>query len=57
MEGTITARDGVNIKHEEVATATQTKISVVVGPLKTATEMGTHTYVLHFLLGGASPVV
>ena len=37
--------------------STRTKLAVVVGPLTTATEMGTHAYVLHSLLGWASPVV
>ena len=56
-EGTITSLDGANARHEEVMNATRTKLAVVVGPLKTATDMGTHAYVLHYLLGGASPVV
>ena len=57
MEGNITALEGANVRHEEVNTATRTKIAVVVGPLTTSTEMGTHTYVLHSLLGEACPVV
>ena len=46
-EGTITDQDGDNVRPKDVTTATRTKISVVVGPLTTATEMGTHAYVLH----------
>ena len=51
------ALDGTNVRHEEVTTATRTKLTVVVGPLTTATEMGTHAYVLHYLLGGVIQVV
>ena len=57
MEGTITALDGANIRHEEVTSATQTKLAVVVGLLTTATETVTHTLVLHSLLGEVCPVV
>ena len=56
-EGTTTALDGANIRHKDVTTATRTKLVVVVGPLTTAIEMGTHSYVLHSLLGGVSLVV
>ena len=35
----------------------QTKLAVVAGPLRKATEMGTHAYVLHSLLGEACLVV
>ena len=56
-EVTITALDGANVSYEEVMSLTRTKLAVVVGPLTTATEMGTHAYVLHSLLGWASPVV
>ena len=52
-EGTVTALKGANARHEEVTTMTRTKLVVVVGPLTTATEMGTHAYVLHSLLGEA----
>ena len=51
-EGKIVSLDGANVRHEEVKTATRTKLAVVVGPLTTATEMKTHAYVLHSLLGG-----
>ena len=57
IEGKITALDGANIRHEEVTTGMRTKLAVVVGPLTTATEMKTHAYVLHSLLGGAIPLV
>ena len=56
-EGVITALDSANVRHEEVTYATRTKLAVVIVPLIMTTEMRTHTYVLHFLLGGASPVV
>ena len=56
-EVTITDLDGATTWHEEVTTATQTKLAVMVGPLMTATEIGTHTYVLQSLLGGACLVV
>ena len=36
-EGTITAMDGANVRHEEVTTAKRTKLAVVVGLLMTAT--------------------
>ena len=51
MVGTTTALDGANVRHKEVTTATWTKLAVVVGLLTTATEMGTHAYVFHSLLG------
>ena len=51
VEGTITSLDGANVRPEEVTTATRTKLVVMVGPLTMATEMGTHAYVLHSLLG------
>ena len=56
-EGTIAALDGANVRHKEVTTATRTKLTVVVGPLMTATDTGTHDYVLHSLLGEACLVV
>ena len=56
-EGTITAVDGANVKHNEVMTVTLTKLVVVVGPLTMAIEMGTHAFVLYSMLGGACPVV
>ena len=56
-EGTITALDGAYIRHEEVTNATRAKLAIVVGPLTTATEMGTHTYILHSLLWMSCPVV
>ena len=40
-EGKITALDSTNVRHEEVTTVTQTKLTVVVGPLMTETETGT----------------
>ena len=55
-EGKIVSLDGANVRHEEVKTATRTKLAVVVGPLTTATEMKTHAYVLHSLLGGGDPI-
>ena len=57
MEGTITALDGTNVRHKEVTTATRIKPAVVEGPLTTATEMGNHDYILHYLLGEVCPVV
>ena len=36
MEGTITALDGANVRHEEVKTATRTILAAVVRPLTTA---------------------
>ena len=57
MEGTITALDGANVRHEEVATATGMKLAVVVGQLTMATETGTHAFVLHSLLGEICLVV
>ena len=56
-ESTITALDCANIRLEEVTTATQTKLVVVVGPLLTETKIGNHTYVLHSLSGEACSVV
>ena len=56
-EGTITALDGANVRHKEVTTTTRMKLAVVVGPLTKATEMGTHAYVLHSLLGEACLIV
>ena len=44
--------DGINIRHDEVTTEMRTKLAVLVGPLKMATEMGTHAYALHYLLQG-----
>ena len=57
MEDTITALDGANFRHEEVTTTMGTKLAVVVGPLTTETETGTHAFVLHYLLEEACPVV
>ena len=54
MEGAITALDGTNFRNEEVTSAVRKKLAVVVGLLRTATEMRTHAYVLHAMLGGAS---
>ena len=51
------ALDGANVRHEEVTSTMQTKLAVVVGPLKTTTEMGTYAYVLHSTLRGEIPVV
>ena len=56
-EGTIMSLDGANVGHKEVTTMIWTKLTVVVVPLTTATEMGTHTYVLNSLLERASLVV
>ena len=56
-EGTINALDRVTTRHEEVTTATRTKLAVMVVPLMTATEIGTHAYVLQSLLGEACLVV
>ena len=56
-EWAITDLYGNNVRHEEVMSATQTKRVVVFGPATTATEMGTHEYVLHSFLGRVSPVV
>ena len=49
--------DGINIRHDEVTTEMRTKLAVLVGPLKMATEMGTHAYALHYLLQGEILVV
>ena len=46
-EGDITVLDIANVRHEEVMYATWTNNAVVVGPLTTETDMGTHTYVVH----------
>ena len=56
-EEATTSLDGANASYKEVTSATQTKLAVVIGPLKTATELETHTYILHSLLGWAIPVV
>ena len=56
-EGAIMSLDGANVRHEEVTSTMQTKLAVVVGPLKTTTEMGTYAYVLHSTLRGEIPVV
>ena len=57
MEGTITALDGANVRHKEVATAMGVKLAVVVGQLTMATETGTHAFVLHSLVGEICLVV
>ena len=56
-EEATTALDGANASYEEVTSATRTKLAVLIGPLKTATELENHAYILHSLLGWASPVV
>ena len=56
-EGEITALGGANVRNKEVTSVTRMKLAVVVGPLTTAPEMGIHSYVLHSLLRGVSPVV
>ena len=55
--GTITDLDGANVRHKEFTTAIRTKLAVVVGRLTTATETGTHAYVLRYLLGRVCLVV
>ena len=49
--------DSTDVRHEEVTTVKRTELAVVVGLLTTSTDMGTHAYVLHSLLGEACPVV
>ena len=56
-EGKITDLDGANARHKEVITAMRPKLAVMVGPLTTAMEMGTHAYVSHYLLGEVCLVV
>ena len=55
-EGTITVLDGANVRHKEVRTVTRMKLAVAVGSLTVATEMGTHAYILHYLLEESCPV-
>ena len=52
-----TALNGANARHEEVTTATRTKLAVVVGQLTVTTDMETHAYVFHSFLGGSCMVV
>ena len=49
--------DGMNVRQEEVTSATRVKLAVVVGPQTTATETGTLAFTSHYLFGAQCPMV
>ena len=56
-EGMITALDRTNVRQEEVTSATQVKLAVVVGPRTTATDTGTLAFATYFHFRAQCPMV